>query len=48
MRVPRTQFTLRAIMIAVAVAAIWISIIAEAIIYQARHQPGYSAWYKYP
>jgi Tfp pilus assembly protein PilE len=45
MRVPRIQFTLLAIMIAVAVVAIWLFIIVEAITYQARQ--GLSAWDKY-
>jgi hypothetical protein len=42
MRVPRIQFKLRTIMIAVAVLAIWLFIIVEAIIYRARIQT--SAW----
>ena len=46
MRVPRIQFTLRTIMIAVAVVAIWLFIIVEAIIYRARLQP--SAWDLFP
>ncbi len=33
----RIRFTIRAVMIAVAVAAIWLYIIAQGIKYQARH-----------
>jgi hypothetical protein len=42
MRIPRFQFTLRAIMIAVAVVAIWLFIIVQSIIY--RYLSTQSAW----
>jgi hypothetical protein len=42
MRLPRIQFTLRVLMISVAVAAIWSFIIVQAIIY--RYLSTQSAW----
>jgi hypothetical protein len=44
MRLGRVQFTVRAMMIAVAITAIWLFIICEGIIYQARHPVDHSAW----
>jgi hypothetical protein len=44
MRLPRVRFTMRAIMIAVAIAALWFFIIARGIAYQARHLGDHSAW----
>ena len=46
MRRPRIQFTLKSIMIAVAIVAIWLFIIIEAIIYRAHAR--LSAWDLYP
>ncbi len=44
MRLPRVRFTVRTLMIAVAVAAVWLFIIAQGVAYQARHLGGHSAW----
>jgi hypothetical protein len=44
MRLPRVRFTVRGLMIAVAITAIWLFIIVEAINYQARHLGEHSAW----
>jgi hypothetical protein len=42
MRLPRIQFTLRGLMILVAVAAIWFFIVVQSIIY--RYLSTQSAW----
>ncbi len=47
MRFPRIQLTLWAMMIVVAVAAVWLFIIVEAIVYQARYLGNHSAWDAY-
>jgi hypothetical protein len=48
MRPRRMQFTLRAMMIAVAVAAIWLFIIFQGITYRARHfGKNASAWNRF-
>jgi hypothetical protein len=44
MRLPRVRFTVRALLIAVAIAAIWSLIIAQGLAYQDRHLSGRSAW----
>ncbi|MFI5459111.1 MAG: hypothetical protein ACHRXM_27090 [Isosphaerales bacterium] len=44
MRLRRVRFTVRAMMIAVAITAICTFIIAEAIRYQARHTGHVRAW----
>ena len=44
MELPRVRFTLRMLMIGVAVAALWSYIIAQGIAYQRRHLGGHSAW----
>jgi hypothetical protein len=42
MRLPRVQFTLKALMIVIAIAAIWFFIIAQSIVY--RYLINQSAW----
>lgn len=44
MRLGRVQFTVRGMMVVVAITAVWMFIIAEAIRYQARHTGDVSAW----
>jgi hypothetical protein len=44
MRLFRVQVTIKAILITVAIAAIWLFIIAEGIKYQSRHLSNQSAW----
>ena len=44
MPMPPVRLTIRAMMVAVAVAAIWLYIINEAIKYRARHVGNESAW----
>jgi hypothetical protein len=44
MKLPRVRFTLRALLIAVAIAAIWCFIVAQGLAYQDRYLSGRSAW----
>jgi hypothetical protein len=44
MKLPRVRFTIRALLIGVAIAAIWSFIIAQGLAYQDRYLSGRSAW----
>jgi hypothetical protein len=46
MKLPRVQFTVRALLVAVAIAALWSFIIAQGLAYQDRYLSGRSAWVK--
>lgn len=44
MRLPRLRFTVRGLMVTVAVAAVWSYIVAQGIAYREHLRAGYSAW----